>query len=89
MFLLLLVERAEVLNLTAEHFQLIPKVVLLHEFDDYVHVVWDRLPDHIRADPAVQECRLCETHHDHPNPPMIKDCHECIRLRATAQHNGA
>lgn len=86
---LLLSDKREILNLTAEQLQYIPKIVLLREFENFVESLWERLPEHLKADPEVQRCRPClkhynrswqRTHIDGP-PPLIKNCDECRRIR--------
>lgn len=77
--------KREILSLTAEQLEFIPKVVLLRDFERFVDLLWYRLPERLRTDPEVQRCRACLEHHnrswqqthiDGP-PPMIKECTEC------------
>jgi hypothetical protein len=83
----ILTDRRDILNLTAEELEFVPKIVLLRNFERYVQLLWDRLPEHIKADPEVQSYRACLEHYNRPwqrthidgPPPLIKDCHECNR----------
>jgi hypothetical protein len=85
----ILTDRRDILNLTAEELEFVPKIVLLRNFEKYVQLLWDRLPEHIKADPEVRSYRACLEHYNRPwqrthidgPPPLIKDCHECNRLR--------
>ncbi|KYN11797.1 hypothetical protein ALC57_16044 [Trachymyrmex cornetzi] len=54
----LLMNKREILDFTAEQLQYIPKILLLQEFENYVEILWDRLPNHLKTDPEVQRCRL-------------------------------
>jgi len=84
MFFMVL-DNSDVQSLTAKQLKYIPKVVLLQEFHNCIDQLWDRLPEHIRADSEVQEYRRClkhynlpyhQTHLDGP-APLIKNCSEC------------
>jgi hypothetical protein len=84
MFLLLSVD-SDILELTTEQLQIIPKIVLLRDFGSYVEQLWDKLPEHIKADSEVQQYRRCtrhynlpwqQTHFDGPTP-LIKNCGKC------------
>ena len=87
MFLLL--DNTNIYSLTAEQLKYIPKIVLLQQFYNHIDYVWDKLPEHIRADSEVQQYRHCLDHYNLPTqrthidgpPPLIKDCRECQRLR--------
>jgi len=46
-------------NLTAKELEYIPKIILLREFKNYINQLWDRLPEHIKADLKVQQHRRC------------------------------
>jgi len=46
----------DVHSLTAKELKYIPKIILLREFN-YINQLWDRLPDHIKADSEVQQQR--------------------------------
>ncbi|KYN10280.1 hypothetical protein ALC57_17595, partial [Trachymyrmex cornetzi] len=80
----LLTNKREILDFTAEQLQYIPKILLLQEFENYVEILWDRLPNHLKTDPEVQRCRPCLEHYNRPwqrthidgPPPLIKDCDE-------------
>lgn len=83
---LIVMDNCGIHSLTAEELQNIPKVVLLHEFRNYIDHLWDRLLEHIKADLEVQQYRqclkhynlLCQTHIDGP-APLIKNCAEYQR----------
>ena len=74
-------------GLSAEQLQYIPKIVLLQKCGNSIHYVWDKLPEHIKADPEVQTYRRCFEHYNQPwmrthidgPAPMIRDCSECQR----------
>ncbi|RLU19836.1 hypothetical protein DMN91_008395 [Ooceraea biroi] len=53
MFLLLPDDR-EILGLTSEQLQYVPKIILLERYGDYMEGLWDRLPEHLRRDPEVR-----------------------------------
>jgi len=81
----LLMDKRGILDFTAEQLQYIPKIILLQEFVNYVELLWDRLPEHLKTDPEVQRCRPCtehynrswqRTHIDGP-PALIKNCDIC------------
>lgn len=93
---LILTDKREILDLTIEQLQYIPKIVLLREFHDYVERLWDKLPDHLKADAEVQSCRLCLKHYNRPwqrthidgPPPLIRNCGECqLERRVSAQES--
>jgi len=46
---------SDILDLTAEDLQYIPKPVLLRVCGHYVHYLWDRLPEHLKADSKIQQ----------------------------------
>ncbi|KYN41683.1 hypothetical protein ALC56_03903 [Trachymyrmex septentrionalis] len=75
-----LTDKRGILDFTAEQLQYIPRIVLLHEFENYVELLWDRLPEHLKTDPEVQRCRPCIEHYNrqrtHINgpPSLIKNC---------------
>jgi hypothetical protein len=85
--LLYLQVKSDILELTAEQLKFIPKIVLLQNFGSYVERLWDRLPEHIKADSEVQTYRRCLEHYNRPwhqthidgPAPMIRDCGECQR----------
>ena len=78
---------SDILDLSAEQLQYIPKVVLLHLYGYCIDRVWDKLPEHIKADSEVQTYRRCKEHYNQPwhqthidgPAPRIKDCSECLR----------
>lgn len=78
---------SDVLTWSAEQLQYVPKIVLLRVFGDYIEHVWDRLPEHIKADSEVRTYRRCLEHYNLPRQrthidgpaPRIKDCDECLR----------
>lgn len=87
--LLYLSVKSDILKFTAEQLQFVPKIVLLQNFGDYVEYLWDRLPEHIKADSEIQKYRRCYKHYNQPwqrthidgPAPLIKDCSECQRGR--------
>lgn len=82
---LLLSDKRDILGLTAEQLQYIPKILLLRNFGSYVELLWDKLPEHIKTDSEIQQYRRCLRHHNQPwqrthidgPAPMIIDCSEC------------
>ena len=80
----------DIQDLNAEQLQYIPKVVLLRVYGDYIDYVWDKLPEHVKADSEVQTYRRCDEHYNQPwqrthidgPAPKIKDCNECQRRAA-------
>lgn len=78
---------SDICELSAEQLQFIPKAILLKVCGAFVHIVWDKLPEHIRADLEVQTYRRCYEHYNQPwqrthidgPAPMIKNCYECQR----------
>ena len=81
----LLMDKRGILDFTAEQLQYIPKIIILQEFVNYVELLWDRLPEHLKMDPEVQRCLPCiehynrswqRTHIDGP-PALIKNCDIC------------
>ncbi|KYN42433.1 hypothetical protein ALC56_03137 [Trachymyrmex septentrionalis] len=62
---------SDIRNLSAEQLQYeyIPKVVLLHVYGDYIGHVWDKLPEHVKANSEVRTYPLVivETYHTIPN----------------------
>lgn len=80
---------SDINDLTAEQLQFVPKDILLRVYGDYIDCVWNKLPEHIKADPEVQTYRRCykhynqpwqQTHIDGPVPP-IKNCIKCLLLQ--------
>jgi len=77
----------DILDLSAEQLQFVPKALLLQNFGHYVQLLWDKLPEHIKVDSEVQQYRRCMQHYNQPwqqthidgPAPMIKDCSECQR----------
>ncbi|XP_011685477.1 PREDICTED: uncharacterized protein LOC105448529 [Wasmannia auropunctata] len=49
----------------------IPKVVLLREFPNCISQLWDRLPEHIKADSEVQQYHRCLKHYNQPSSRHI------------------
>ena len=75
----------DIQDLSAEQLQYIPKIVFLRVYDDYIDHVWDKLSEHVKADPEVRTYRRCNEHYnqswrrmhiDDP-APKVKDCNEC------------
>ncbi|EZA53529.1 hypothetical protein X777_06962 [Ooceraea biroi] len=73
---------SDILGLTAEQLQFVPKIILLRECEDYIEHVWNKLPEHIKVDVDVQTYRRCYEHYNQPwqrthidgPAPLIKDC---------------
>jgi len=40
-------------SLTAKELKYIPKIILLLEFKNYIDQLWDRLPEHIKANSKI------------------------------------
>jgi len=55
----LLSSPSDILDLTVEQLRYIPKPVLLRVCGHYVHHLWDRLPEHLKADSEIQQYRRC------------------------------
>ncbi|EGI58682.1 hypothetical protein G5I_13200 [Acromyrmex echinatior] len=80
----------DIQDLNAEQLQYIPKVVLLYVYGDYIDYVWDKLPEHVKADSEVRTYRRCDEHYNqswqgtHSDGPAlkIKNCSECQRRAA-------
>ncbi|KYN19119.1 hypothetical protein ALC57_08563 [Trachymyrmex cornetzi] len=80
----LLTNKREILDFTNEQLQYIPKILLLQEFENYVEILWDRLPNHLKTNPEVQRCRPCLEHYNRPwqrthidgPPPLINGEYE-------------
>ncbi|KYM96049.1 hypothetical protein ALC62_13299 [Cyphomyrmex costatus] len=62
---------SDIRELNAEQLQYIPKIVLLQVYGDYIDHVWDRLPEHIRADSEVQRYRRCLKHYNLPTKSLL------------------
>jgi len=62
----LLSSPSDILDLTVEQLQYIPKPVLLRVCGHYVHHLWDRLPEHLKADSEIQQYRRCLKHYNLP-----------------------
>ncbi|KYQ47823.1 hypothetical protein ALC60_13145 [Trachymyrmex zeteki] len=84
---LALCHSSDILDMSAEQLQYIPKIVLLRVYGDYINHVWDKLPEHVKVDSEVRTYRRCDelcnlpwqrTHIDDP-APKIRDCSECQR----------
>lgn len=84
---ILLVNDYDILGLSVDQLQYIPKKLLLDKYGDFVDRLWERLPAHLQNDSDVQRYRLCHKHHNQPwqdthidgPPPLIKDCGMCAR----------
>ena len=76
-----------ILQLSADELEYVPKVILLKNFGRYVEHLWERLPQHIKADPEVRGYRRYEKHYNQPwqrthidgPAPYRKDCDLCVR----------
>ncbi|KYQ51995.1 hypothetical protein ALC60_08891 [Trachymyrmex zeteki] len=51
-------------SLTSKELEYIPKIILLREFENFIDVLWDRLPKHIRANLEIQRYRRCLKHYN-------------------------
>ncbi|KYN02130.1 hypothetical protein ALC62_07062 [Cyphomyrmex costatus] len=68
-------------DLTSKELEYIPKIVLLREFENCIDVLWDRLPEHKRADSEIQQHSRCLKHYNLPShqthidgpAPLIKN----------------
>lgn len=86
---LILSDKRDILEWSAEELCLIPKNVLLRHFGDYVELLWDKLSDHLRADSEVQSYRRCLEHYNQPwqkthidgPTPLVKNCIVCQSTR--------
>ncbi|KYM95148.1 hypothetical protein ALC62_14215 [Cyphomyrmex costatus] len=58
-------------DLTSKELEYIPKIVLLREFENCIDLLWDRLPEHIRADSEVQRHRRCLKHYNLPSRGLL------------------
>ncbi|KYN12420.1 hypothetical protein ALC57_15407 [Trachymyrmex cornetzi] len=84
--LLIVSDTCDVHSLTAKELEYIPKIILLRKFKNYIDQLWDRLPEHIKADSEIQQHRLClkhynlSTHRSHIDgpAPFIKNCSESV-----------
>ena len=56
----------DILRLSADELQYVPKVILLKKFGHYVEHLWNKLPSHIKADPEVRGYRRCDEHYNQP-----------------------
>jgi len=82
---------SDIRDLSIEQLQYIPKVILLRMYGDYIEHVWDKLPEHVKADSEVRTYRRYEhynpwqrTHIDGP-APKIKNCNECQHRAAVCR----
>lgn len=81
----MLSDKRDILNLTTEQLQFIPKVILIRHYNSYIHDLWDKLPEHIKADSEIQHYQRCLKHYNQPESdthidgpaPLIKDCFLC------------
>jgi len=87
--LLIVSDTCDVHSLIAKELEYIPKIILLREFKNYINL-WDRLPDHIKADSEIQQHRrylkhynllFHRSHIDGP-APFIKNYSKCQQKRA-------
>ena len=63
---LILTHASDIIELSAEQLQFVPKIVLLRECGNYIEHMWDKLPEHIKIDPEVQSYRRCNEHYNQP-----------------------
>ena len=83
----MLSDARDILDFSKAQLRYIPKIVLLQKYGAYMHLVYDRLPEHLKIDSEVRGYRRCLEHYncswhrDHIDGPprMIKDCSECAR----------
>jgi len=88
---LVMTDKRNILDLTAEQISYIPKVILVRDFGDYVEHIWSKLPEHLQRDVEVQRHRVCREHYNRPwqrthidgPPPLIRNCVECSSRRKT------
>ncbi|KYN12735.1 hypothetical protein ALC57_15094 [Trachymyrmex cornetzi] len=81
---------SDILDLSAEQLQYIPRVILLRVYGDYIDNVLNKLPKHVKVDSEVRTYRRCDEHYNQPwqrthidgPAPKIKDCNECQRRAA-------
>lgn len=72
--------------MNAEDIACLPKEFLLIFASGTIDQAWDKLPEHMRADKDIADCRRCTRHYhttagadDFDGPaPMIKNCLQCI-----------
>ncbi|KYN09174.1 hypothetical protein ALC57_18713 [Trachymyrmex cornetzi] len=57
---------SDILDLSAEQLQYIPKIVLLRMYGDYIDYVWNKLPGHVKADSEIRTYRRCAEHYNQP-----------------------
>ena len=50
-----------------EELEYIPKPVLLKYMDHQIPLLWEKLPEHLRADSEVASCQTCHEHWNLPN----------------------
>ena len=73
-----------------EELEYIPKPLLLKYMGHQILLLWEKLPEHLRADSEVASYQTCHEHWNLPNrgdhidgrAPARRDCHECRRKRA-------
>ena len=76
-----------IVRLSKEELEYVPKVILLQNFGRYVERLWEKFPEHIKADPEVRGYRRCLQHYnqlwqrDHVDgpAPYVRDCELCQR----------
>lgn len=86
---LILSDKRDILEWSAEELCYIPKNVLLQNFGDYVELLWDKLPDYLKADSEVRSYRRCLEHYNQPwqrthidgPAPLVKNCTVCQSTR--------
>ena len=79
----------DILKLSVRELEYVPKVILVKKFGQYVKHLWERLPQHIKADPEVRGYRRCQDHYNQPwqrthidgPAPYVKECHFCQLIR--------
>ncbi|XP_036141982.1 uncharacterized protein LOC118645292 [Monomorium pharaonis] len=94
---LILSDKRDILEWSAAELSFIPKTILLRYFDEYIEILWDKLPEHLRADPEVRSCRRCLEHYNQPwqrthidgPAPQIRHCAVCQQSSSTPSEDAA
>lgn len=74
-------------ELTTEELEYIPKPLLIRYWSQYIPLLWEKLPEHIRKDAEIASYRLCRKHwtttgEETPDKtavstPTQRECPEC------------
>ena len=81
-----------IVRLSKEELEYVPKVILLQNFGRYIEHLWDKLPEHLKADPEVRGYRRCLQHYNQPwqrdhidgPAPYVRDCELCQPVEAAS-----